>query len=453
MKTIRARLGIPDNDNAGFTLIEVVVAMMVFAIIAVGVAFSLTSSLTMTRDARSREVAANLAAQEIDLDRATGSIFALVDTPTPTPPTVVDGVTYHVQRLTHWLTGGDDTATCGTGSGTLQYKRVNVSVTWDGMRSTTAPVQADTVIAPKSRVNDPARGTILVSVLSASGTGVAGVTVTAAPGLPADGAAAITTAPSPTDAQGCSYILKVAPGNYHVTISRAAYADVNENVGSATTSVGVSAGSSVAANFQFDLAGNFTTTYPAALLPTDLDTSYVSTYGVFVATAPTPNPAQLHPFSAGYQVLAGKYVTPSDLNAGCLSVDPNAWTTAAPDRAVGRRDPPFAAVPGGSATARVRLGTLGVTGISGQYVTAVSQVTAPGTGDPGCAVPMTYQFALLTASPATIALPFGSWALYTGNTPGSQTTRLGAASLALASRGQINPASGIVTLDPRQVTP
>ena len=44
--------------------------MMVFAIISVLVAYSLTLAMTITRDIASREVAANLAAQQIDVARS-----------------------------------------------------------------------------------------------------------------------------------------------------------------------------------------------------------------------------------------------------------------------------------------------------------------------------------------------------------------------------------------------
>ena len=72
---------------------------------------------------------------------------------------------------------------------------------------------------PKDAHQRPDQGTILVSVLNGDGPGVAGVSVSAVPTtLPTarDGPAA----PAATDAQGCTYVLKVAPGNYDVTVSQ-----------------------------------------------------------------------------------------------------------------------------------------------------------------------------------------------------------------------------------------
>ncbi|MCH3110243.1 prepilin-type N-terminal cleavage/methylation domain-containing protein, partial [Listeria monocytogenes] len=51
------------TSESGVSMIEVIVAMMIFAIISVGVSYSLLSAFTITNDSRSRAVATNLAAQ------------------------------------------------------------------------------------------------------------------------------------------------------------------------------------------------------------------------------------------------------------------------------------------------------------------------------------------------------------------------------------------------------
>ncbi|WBM81192.1 type II secretion system protein [Cryobacterium breve] len=433
------------------------VAMMVFAIIAVGVAFSLTLALAMGNDARAREVATNLAAQELDLNRAAADVFSLLDSDRDY---LVNGTTFHVHRDASWITSTGVDANCGSGGGQLQYKRLNVSVTWDGMRSTTVPVKSDTVVAPGNKINDPTLGTILVSVLAASGTGSAGVTVTATPSTPANGAVAITDVPDPTDAQGCSYVLKVVPGNYDVKISRANSIDVNQGTTS-TTTVGVAAGAAASVAFQYDLAGTFSAKYAAnytsgsTLIPNNLDTTVRSTYGVYTTTATTnalSRVISLHPFTSGYEPIAGKYVAPAGTAPSCLSVDPARWTTAAADGAVGHTPAAVSALPGGPAVdLPVPMGVLTVTGLSGKYLKAVSQATAPLTGDPGCTVTMTYTFGALGSGNQQIGLPYGSWLFYWG-TSTTQTTLVPATSLAVLNRGVV-AATGVVTLDPRTVLP
>ena len=194
MQTLRNRLFVRNADDAGLTLVEVLVAMFIFAIVSIGIAYTIINSLVIARETRSREIAANLASQEIDLDRSIANVFGVGDT---TWSNVVNNTTFHVTRSTDWVSTSNSTVACGAGGGTLQYKRVNVSVTWDGMRPATSPVQADTLIAPNNRINDPALGTIIVSVVGASGAGTPGVTVTVTPSAVPNGATALTTTPVP----------------------------------------------------------------------------------------------------------------------------------------------------------------------------------------------------------------------------------------------------------------
>jgi type II secretory pathway pseudopilin PulG len=443
--------------DEGITLIEVLVAMMVFAIIAVGVAYGLITALYLGNDARSRETATNLAAQEIDLARATSDVFAVVDN----DKTVVqNGTTFRLQRVTSWITTTNPDGICGSGGGQLRYKRVNVTVTWDSMRASTRPVRADSALAPGTKLNDPAFGTILVSVLTAAGTGASGVAVSAVPASIPNGAATLTVAPVATDAQGCSYVLKVKPGNYAVSIARSNYLDRGQSATPATT-VSVMAGGAASVSFSYDLAQTITANYAPGflagtlLIPSNLDTTFRSSYGLYTPGAVTNATSvafRLHPFGAGYEVFAGKYVAASSTSAGCLSVDPAEWITPAADGAIGSPAPRVGTVPGGAASVNMRMGVVMVSGLSGKYLRAVSQTGAATTGDPGCAVAASYTFGLLPAGlQAQIALPFGSWNLYSGDTATSQTVAVPAAQLTVVSRGGPVAADGIVTLDPRMV--
>lgn len=454
MKAIRTRLKRTAGLDSGLTLIEIMVAMMVFAMIAVGVAYSMTLILAMGNDARAREVAGNLAAQELDLNRSVDDIFTLVDTD---KTFVANGTTFHLHRDANWVTSAGADANCGSGGGQLQYKRLNVSVTWDGMRSTTLPVRADSVVSPGSKINDPTLGTILVSVLSVSGGGSTGVTVTATPATPANGATTITDTPDPTDAQGCSYILKVTPGNYNVTITRTNSVD-DKQLSTSTKLVGVAAGAAASVAFQYDLFGTFNANYVSnytsgsTLIPNNLDTSFHNTYGDYSTAATTNNhsrPFYLHPFTGGYEAMAGEYVDPAGSAPTCLSVYPAAWTTVALDGALGHPPAMVSAPPGGTTSVPVPVGVLTVSGLSNKYLKAVAQVSAPLTGDPGCALPATYTFGVQLSSSQQIALPYGSWLLYSG-TASSQTTPV-LTGLAVLTRGVVT--AGVVTLDPRTVVP
>ncbi|MGV8977530.1 MAG: prepilin-type N-terminal cleavage/methylation domain-containing protein [Cellulomonas sp.] len=461
----------PARDDGGMSLVEVIVAMFIFAIVSSGVIYGMISVVAMSRDSRAREVAANLASQEIDLARDSANLFALLDVDRTT---VVGKDTYYVHRATQWVSDPNLAIACGAGGGNLRYKRVNVTVTWENMSPGTSPVRSDTVVQPDAKVNDPTKGTILISVLGVGGTGISGVTVTAVPSSTPGGAVALTDAPVPTDAQGCTYVLKVIPGNYDVTVSRSGYVDATQ-APTSTTTIGVSAGTSTSAAFQYDAAGTFNVTYAGGFVPPIGEpirvaavptTTFVSTYGTFASVPGSSNSMmrtfKLHPFSSGYQAFAGD----------CAAADPEAWpnsTNAGGQAISGIRANGVAAAPGGSVAVGVPMGVVKISiGTGGTRYLRVTPAVSPvaGSGDPGCgSTPPTVSFGTATGYgiPANgvlwVALPYGSWRLYygTGTTVANWTTAVSPGQMSLPAtplpeRSTINP-SGVVTFDPRVVTP
>jgi type II secretory pathway pseudopilin PulG len=330
------------------------------------------TALYLSNDARSRETATNLAAQEIDLARSAGDVFSVLSTDTTVEE---NGTTFTVHRATDWETTSGADGTCGSGGGQLRYRRVNVTVTWNSMRASTPVVRADSALAPGRRINDPMLGTILVSVLTAAGSGAAGVTISAVPNTVANGAEPLLAAPPKTNPEGCSYLLKVKPGTYDVSALRTNFVDKNQATTS-VTAVGVAAGAAASVSFAYDLAGTLTVDYATdvagtTLLPNDLHTTWRSTYAAYTPLnvgSVTPQTFRLHPFGSGYQVFAGSYLastpvlpaTPSSL--GCIAVDPAAWTVPADDGAIGLAAAQVATFPGGGATVNVPLGVFTVSG-------------------------------------------------------------------------------------------
>ena len=129
MQKLRARLGLDSSHDGGLTLIEVVVAMMIFMVITTGLLYTMTSLLGITRDSRPRQVATNLAAQEIDLARSIGDVFnvQLVERTVE-----LNGDRFTVKREAEWDSNAAVTEPCGAGGGTLRFKRVKVTVSWEG---------------------------------------------------------------------------------------------------------------------------------------------------------------------------------------------------------------------------------------------------------------------------------------------------------------------------------
>ncbi|KGM14260.1 prepilin-type N-terminal cleavage/methylation domain-containing protein [Cellulomonas bogoriensis] len=440
------------SSDEGLTLVEVMVAMFIFALVSSGVIYTMLSVMTIGRDSRARQVATHLAAEAVDRAREEEDLFDLLDT---TYTRELNGDVFTVSRSTAWISDPDEDIVCGGGGGQLRYKRVNVEVSWENMRAGSVPARADTVIDPKTRINDPTRGTLLVSVLNGAGEGAGGVTVTAqrtnAAGSPVGSALPAVT----TDAQGCAFILRVEPGSYRVSISRPGYRDVT-NVENPTTSTAVSAGTSASVSFNYDAAATYRVTYAEGAEPTPsvartMPTTFLSTYGIVEPTAPTgtnPRNFSAFPFASGYDVIAGRYRAPIEgVSEGCLSPDPAAWPG-------GARSEALAGGPGETVTGPVRTGLVTVTvtpGTTGsRFIRAVSVGSPPpGTEDPGCSEG--YEF-IFNPAPidgdgnAVLALPYGSWQLYRG-TSSNPSTLITSGQMAPMSRGTVT--GNVLTLDPR----
>jgi len=403
-----------DRDpDAGFSIVEVLVATLIFMLLSLGIAQATVTSIRLSGDQKHRVTALSLAAGEIDKVRAIGDPFNVDDA---TTTSAIDGITYKVVRVTQWVAAdGTDIPCGGSGTANLQVKRINVSVTWTGQLGNTLPVKSDTVLAPVGRINDPTQGTIIIAATRADGSGSSGVTPTVTP--VSGGATSLTTAPPATDSDGCSYALRVVPGVYKVALSKSNYVDITQS-SNPSLNVTVVAGSTVTAPFGYDLAANFNMTYapgkPAGtLFATNAEMSFVNTYGTsYVSGSPTT--ASLYPWAAGYVPIAGHYIAPTQLSDGCRSVDPSEWPagniSGGPDLAAGDHGAAVAAGPGASAAMTLNMGLVTVNSSKSGSLSVTSATPISGWGDPGCGTSMTYNFGSINANTdTTIALPFGSW--------------------------------------------
>jgi len=435
-----------EDPDAGFSIVEVLVATVIFMLLSIGIAQATVTSIRLSGDQKHRVTALSLAASEIDNVRAIADPFKVLTLDPPNTVTI-DGTTYTINRDTEWVSGtGTDIPCGGAGTANLQVKRVNVSVTWTGQLVNTNPVSSDTVLAPLGRINDPTQGTIIVAATQADGSGSAGVTPTITP--VSGGATALTTAPPATDSDGCSYALRVTPGVYKVALSKTGYIDITQNT-NPSLNVTVVAGATVSAPFGYDQAAKFTMTYApgqpvGTKFATNAETSFVNTYGTSYISG-TPTSTSLYPWATGYVPIAGHYIAPTQLSAGCRSVDPSEWDadpTAGPALADGDHGAAAAAGPGATGAMTVRMGLLKVKSTKAGTLTATSATAPAAWNDPGCGTPMTYTFTGLLANTDTnIALPFGTW-----------TLSVPSASLTLTPLNNVvsgRVSGSIVMLDPR----
>ncbi|MFJ3379088.1 prepilin-type N-terminal cleavage/methylation domain-containing protein [Curtobacterium sp. NPDC090217] len=470
----------PTDRDAGLSIIEVMVAMMVFAVMSVGIAYGIANTLQLTQSSRGRETAVALASQDIDMLRqtaaaSTAGIFNVVSKAGTSNTKTIGGVTYQIDRAVTWVQSDGASGACGTSNGKLAYKSVVETVSWPKQGSGMSSTTVTSAIAPSDAVTDPGYGTVIVSAVNASGAPFQGVSVTI---TPVSGGAALSTAPLPTDAQGCSYAVNVVPGDYSVTANVSGGIDTNQAQPSTQSPITVSAGASSPVPFVYDKASQLTLRYAqtyGATLPTNMVTVLSSSAGgldtikpwdvtsssLVVNSASTPN-LPVFPFTSGYTVYAGPYSNSTSASTSCLSPNPSSWSTPSQTGAIGVSPQTVNVSPGSPSNASVMMGVATVNGVKNRYITAVSSAN-PGAGDPGCSAGMTMKFPVTTGDSATIALPFGTWTLYSGTSFGSTTKNeiaSNASNVKPVTPGNVNQKTALVvinydntlTLDPRGQT-
>jgi type II secretory pathway pseudopilin PulG len=215
----------PRSSEAGFALIEVIVACAVLAIVALAVLSGIDGATASTTREKARAVAANLAEQDQERLRAM-PVDVLKNPPqmNDTGDAVIDGVTYHVKSEAKFITddlGG--TPACGASSSQVEYLHIVTTVTSAIVGNRIPAVSVDSLVSPTTDYAED-HGALGIKINDRTGKkGVPGITVTAA--------SSTYTAPSGvTDAAGCYVFSSLPIGSYTVTVNQPGYVgrDLNQ---------------------------------------------------------------------------------------------------------------------------------------------------------------------------------------------------------------------------------
>lgn len=418
--TARARVAASrGGDEAGLTLIELVVAMAFFAIVITGIAAMTSSGLTLARNNRNRSIAANLASEQVDSFRAAPFDAAVDDLGLTTTTETVNGVDYDVIRELSWVDQESDAGACdvaASGSVSPRLLRVVVSVEWAAMGAV-EPVRSETVLAPPIGAFDPTLGNIAVRVFDReAGPGYGHPVTVSGPDNPPQ---QVTI--NDNGVVGCAFFAGLTPGSYTVTMGTASFVD-RKGVASPSQTITVASGTVSSVQFDYDRAATLSLGIfaPAggnipADVPLTIGNNQILPLGTKVVDGSGTNRSlpDLFPFADGYQVWAG----------ACADADPEGidLVGGAPYWSGAVRPPALATDPGVVTTGTVSMETLQVDVTrSGAPVPSVN-VVAVHPADDRCESGETLDLGTTDSSGQVRgALPFGTWEIQvSGETPAS----------------------------------
>jgi prepilin-type N-terminal cleavage/methylation domain-containing protein len=380
------------RGDRGFTLVEVVVSMSLFAVAASVTLGLLLRTTQVAGDNIRRTAAANLAQKQIESVRSQKAT-AITDGQSTTTA-VIGSTTYTIKQLANYVSTDSSTSVC-TGSGnTLAYKLVTVTVTWPNM-GTIKPIRADTLKAVGLGADglDSTLGTLAILVAGTSGAAQSGITVTLSSG-----------ATKTTGDDGCAVFTGLSPATYSASASMSGYTGFTNSQNATLGSLGVTAGGVTRGTLTYDTVRSVSVALdsPAgavipSTMPLRVGDSYLSEYtlstcpGTVTSSCTSGLPGTVQAlFPEVYTVKVGAC---TETSPSSVSVDLRTAGTSTPS----------VTVPVGAPTIKVQT-ALG-TAIVGRTVT-IAHTT-------GCSESYTTPS---VSGGRAIAIPYGSWTISTART-------------------------------------
>ena len=201
-------------DEGGFTLIEVLAAMVVFIVVSTATVSILILALRTVRENDDRVQAANIARSQVDAMRFLGAA-SIPKGLTIGGPAGTDS-SFTVRTTANWVGLGQQVSACEAAEPGQAYVRVHVEVTSANL---SGPQVIDTVVAPEGSQTLDGTGAATVAVVDQLGGPVSDVVVRALDSIQPTNAFTLTTG-----SDGCLFLPGLKPtGSLSVTVSRTGY--------------------------------------------------------------------------------------------------------------------------------------------------------------------------------------------------------------------------------------
>jgi prepilin-type N-terminal cleavage/methylation domain-containing protein len=387
------------GGQGGYSLIELMVAVAIFALVFAAVSLGMGRALDVNRSNRNRSTAAYEAARQLEEVRA-----AAADNFDDVAPgrTVTTRGLYTIAQDVSWVSPSSTSSSCNVASGssgtTLAYKRVTVTVTWPDMAAV-APVTSQTLLTPPIGAYDASDGHVAVQLFDRNAAPLANHTVTLS---------GPETATQVSTEDGCAFFAYLDPGTYSLTLNTTGWVGRQGDQPAVQSNVAVQAAKITKVQMDYDRAATLQVTLappggaviPAGVAVTVANTNLTSTAGkkVFTTSGSTSlrTLTPLFPYTSGYEVWAGE----------CADADPGSGLRTVVSASPGATTAGTVALPAVRVT--VQRATTPVTLIAGATVTVqashaidASSCTAGQSLTTTATTDANGQFLL--------ALPYGTW--------------------------------------------
>jgi Tfp pilus assembly protein PilV len=393
-------------DQAGFAIVEVMVAAVLLTAVALGVLAGLDGASTVSAQNRSRSVAAGLAEQ--DQERMRSLTPAQLSNLRATRTVTVGQIGYTVVSRADWVRDASGAVSCTNDSTRADYMSITSTVTWPRMGAVQPIVQRSLYAAPPGSLG-ASSGTAAVQVTDRAGHPLPGITAALS------GAANYGDS---TGADGCAVFGRIPAGNYQLALTAPGYVNVAGS-SPATQPITVAADQTRLFSVTLDRAArvdvSFDTWVAGAWVPAQTDAVTVTGSGLPApgsrtfttsngADATTVVASNLFPLTGGYAVYAGS----------CSSADPRLAPTSLPDYFTSNPGQ-IATAPGSTRALTVHLPAINlvVKNSSGQTLTNARVTVTP--SDSSCTSTYPTQLTNATGALPAPGFPFGTYSVCAGD--------------------------------------